>query len=223
MPSLHEAQTGLGLDWCWPHLLGYPRDRIAVIDAACARHAVAAPRLEPRKGDLQRQDGVAALPAEQPVDCSRAVHDARCKGSLYAAALRAGVRQPGQEQAAAWAACGYSAAAAEAAGHRPQRAEAFGGVAADSRRPQAAGLAARLAACRQGLPRGLAEVRAGYLAAALQARVTAGEGAGRSWGHTPLLLAVVVLAPAAAAGAHWLWRLGCGGGAHQQRRGKLPL
>ncbi|KAL4430961.1 hypothetical protein ABPG75_006217 [Micractinium tetrahymenae] len=37
-PSLHDAYTGWGLDFVWPFLLQYPRDRVAVIDDACMTH-----------------------------------------------------------------------------------------------------------------------------------------------------------------------------------------
>ena len=31
-----HAFTGEGLGWLWPFLAGYPKDKIALIDAACA-------------------------------------------------------------------------------------------------------------------------------------------------------------------------------------------
>ncbi|KAL0046279.1 hypothetical protein WJX82_007868 [Trebouxia sp. C0006] len=36
LPTLVEAQSGEGLGFLWPYLAGYPMDKIAVIDAACA-------------------------------------------------------------------------------------------------------------------------------------------------------------------------------------------
>eukprot|EP00887_Chlorella_sp_A99_P005466 scaffold1.g5466.t1 len=38
VPTLHNAFTGWGLDFTWPFLLKYPKDKIAVIDAVCMFH-----------------------------------------------------------------------------------------------------------------------------------------------------------------------------------------
>eukprot|EP00887_Chlorella_sp_A99_P007548 scaffold28.g7548.t1 len=195
-PGLGGAQTGLGLDWCWPHRLGYPQDRIAVIDSVCVSHPVDPARLvEPAVPDGR----------QRPFDCSKAATDARCAGGLYAAALERTGRTAASEQRAHWEACGYSKAAAEAAGQEFQRPRAFGSVERGSRRPAAVGLTARVAACQAGLPRTLAETRASFLLSQQQqAAAAAGQGGG--WGHAPLLLATVALAPLAVAAAVWLWR-----------------
>lgn len=37
-PTLVGARTGWGLDFIWPFIMGYPRDRIAVIDDVCFYH-----------------------------------------------------------------------------------------------------------------------------------------------------------------------------------------
>ncbi|KAL3156462.1 hypothetical protein ABBQ38_000767 [Trebouxia sp. C0009 RCD-2024] len=36
--TLSTASSGHGLDWIWPYLLGYPQDRIAIIDEICVIH-----------------------------------------------------------------------------------------------------------------------------------------------------------------------------------------
>ena len=36
--ALFCLNAGYGLDWIWPFLLGYPQDRIAVIDEVCVIH-----------------------------------------------------------------------------------------------------------------------------------------------------------------------------------------
>ncbi|MFT8542023.1 glycosyltransferase family 25 protein [Acetobacter sp.] len=38
LPSFGLSRSGWGLDWVWPSILGYPRDRIAIIDSAVAYH-----------------------------------------------------------------------------------------------------------------------------------------------------------------------------------------
>lgn len=38
VPTLFDAYTGWGLDFVWPFLLKYPRNRIAVIDDVCMIH-----------------------------------------------------------------------------------------------------------------------------------------------------------------------------------------
>lgn len=42
-PSLHNAHVGWGLDFIWPYLLHYPRDKIAVIDQVCMMHPPSTP------------------------------------------------------------------------------------------------------------------------------------------------------------------------------------
>ena len=37
--TLGEAYTGWGLDFVWPYLMKYPRDKVAVVDAVCIDHA----------------------------------------------------------------------------------------------------------------------------------------------------------------------------------------
>ena len=37
--TFRESVSGWGLDYLWPHLLGYPRDRIAILDATPVVHA----------------------------------------------------------------------------------------------------------------------------------------------------------------------------------------
>jgi hypothetical protein len=38
-PSIAEAHTGWGLDFIWPFLAGWPKDKVAVMDAVCMEHA----------------------------------------------------------------------------------------------------------------------------------------------------------------------------------------
>ena len=48
-----HCAEGHGLDWIWPYLLGYPQDRIAVIDEVCVIH----PRhLLQRRGKVSMYD-----------------------------------------------------------------------------------------------------------------------------------------------------------------------
>lgn len=37
--TLTEAYTGWSLDFVWPFLLKYPRDKVAIVDAVCIDHA----------------------------------------------------------------------------------------------------------------------------------------------------------------------------------------
>lgn len=38
LPSFGLSQSGWGLDWVWPSILGYPKNKIAIIDSAVAYH-----------------------------------------------------------------------------------------------------------------------------------------------------------------------------------------
>jgi hypothetical protein len=49
LETFSESQSGWGLCWVWPKLLGYPQDKIAIIDGVNVRHARAV-----GKGDLYR-------------------------------------------------------------------------------------------------------------------------------------------------------------------------
>jgi hypothetical protein len=39
VPTLRDADTGWGLDFIWPFLLGFPRTKVAIVDAVCTYHA----------------------------------------------------------------------------------------------------------------------------------------------------------------------------------------
>lgn len=41
LETLRDAEYGWGLDYLWPFLLGYPDDKVAVIDAVCMHHPYA--------------------------------------------------------------------------------------------------------------------------------------------------------------------------------------
>jgi hypothetical protein len=38
IPTLRYAESAYGLDWVWPFLMGFPQDRIAIIDEVCVIH-----------------------------------------------------------------------------------------------------------------------------------------------------------------------------------------
>lgn len=50
-PTFTRSVSGFGLDLLWPYLLGYPRDRIAVLDAVACRHPH---RQSPGSSELDR-------------------------------------------------------------------------------------------------------------------------------------------------------------------------
>lgn len=43
--TLTEAYTGWALDFIWPFLLKFPRDKVAIVDAVCMGHS-----LQPQAG-----------------------------------------------------------------------------------------------------------------------------------------------------------------------------
>ncbi|KDD75400.1 hypothetical protein H632_c702p0, partial [Helicosporidium sp. ATCC 50920] len=50
-PTLMFASVGWGLDYVWPFLLNYPRDKVAVIDEVCMYH----PKMQSEKQSIYRQ------------------------------------------------------------------------------------------------------------------------------------------------------------------------
>lgn len=63
METFKDAGTGFGVDFIWPKLLGYPIDKIAVIDASKCKHRISKSseldQLVPRK--LHRDQGIQLL------------------------------------------------------------------------------------------------------------------------------------------------------------------
>jgi hypothetical protein len=58
LDTFNESQSGWGLCWVWPKLLGYPQNKIAIIDGVTVKHTRAVGR-----GDLYR--GLKIQPGEE--------------------------------------------------------------------------------------------------------------------------------------------------------------
>jgi hypothetical protein len=54
--TIGEAYTGWGLDFVWPFLLNFPRNKVAIVDAVCVQHA------EPMEGDGRQRVYFANMP-----------------------------------------------------------------------------------------------------------------------------------------------------------------